>query len=331
MNSNPILNKRQDLPEIFSPDPGSRFRDRLTQSGLTLVRDVTTILQVNVGLVCNQTCRHCHLEAGPNRREMMSLETVEEVIAYTRRGGFRTVDITGGAPELNLHLTRLISGVRPHTERIMVRSNLTALTERPQTALMETFKEYQVAVVASFPSLQEGQTENQRGPGVFQVSINTLLKLNKMGYGQEQSGLVLDLVSNPSGAFSPPSQAETEIRFRKELARRWGLVFNHLYVFANVPLGRYQKWLVQSGNLGSYQEKLASGFNPATLNGVMCRSHISVSWEGILYDCDFNIAVDLPLGGQKRHIRNMTGPPPEGTSIQIGDHCYACTAGSGFT
>jgi radical SAM/Cys-rich protein len=261
----------------------------------------------------------------------MSLQTAEDVIAYARRGGFSVADITGGAPELNPHLSRLITGMAPHVKRIMVRSNLTALTDSPQTALMEFFKEQRVVVVASFPSLQSGQTDAQRGSGVFQQSIGTLQRLNAVGYGREGSGLELDLVSNPSGAFLPPAQTETEKRFRKELEKRWNLVFNHLYVFANIPLGRYRDWLDRSGNLQRYQEKLASGFNPATLAGVMCRSLVSVSWEGILYDCDFNLALDLPYSGRKVHVSEREGPPPAGAPIRVGDHCFACTAGSGFS
>ena len=307
------------------------FRTTLTEQGLSLVREQTTTLQINVGLLCNQTCRHCHLDAGPHRREVMSLQTAEDVIAYARRGGFSVADITGGAPELNPYLARLITGVAPHTKRIMVRSNLTALTDEPQKALMEFFKEHRVVVVASFPSLQAAQTDTQRGSGVFQSSINALRQLNALGYGQADSGLELDLVSNPGGAFLPPSQTEAEKRFRKELESRWGLVFNHLYVFANVPLGRYRDWLDRSGNLKHYQEKLAAGFNPAALAGVMCRSLVSVSWEGFLYDCDFNLAVDLLYEGRKVHVSEMEGPPPVGAPIRVGDHCYACTAGSGFT
>lgn len=307
------------------------FQEDLSQNGLTLLRDVTTTLQINVGLVCNQACRHCHLEAGPHRRESMDLQTVEAVVAFARRGGFVVVDITGGAPELNLYLTRLISGLAPYIPRIMVRSNLTALTDGPQAALMDLFREHRVVVVASFPSLQEGQTDTQRGNGVFQASLNALRQLNDLGYGRAGSGLELDLVSNPSGAFLPSSQADAEKRFRRELQNRWGLEFNQLFVFANVPLGRYRDWLDRSGNLGRYRERLAAGFNPATLAGVMCRTLISVSWEGILYDCDFNLALNLSYGGHRIHVTEMDGPPPTGVPIRVGDHCYACTAGSGFT
>jgi len=307
------------------------FRTTLAEQGLSLVREQTTTLQINVGLLCNQTCRHCHLDAGPHRREVMSLQTVKELIAYARRGGFSVADITGGAPELNPHLIRLITGLAPHTKKIMVRSNLTALTAGPQSTLMEFFKEHRVVVVGSFPSLQTAQTDTQRGSGVFQASLKVLRQLNALGYGQAESGLELDLVSNPSGAFLPPSQTGAEKRFRKELENRWGLIFNHLYVFANAPLGRYREWLDRSGNLQRYQEKLASGFNPATLAGVMCRSLVSISWEGFLYDCDFNLAVDLLYEGRKVHVSEMEGPPPAGAPIRVGDHCYACTAGSGFS
>lgn len=313
------------------PNWSKPFRTILAEQGLSLVRDKTTTLQINVGLLCNQACRHCHLEAGPHRREIMTAETVDQVIAYAVRSGFAVADITGGAPELNPHLTRLISGLFPQVPRIMLRSNLTALSDHRQSSLVEFLKAHAVVVVASFPSLQSGQTDAQRGPGVFQQSIGTLQRLNVVGYGQADSGLELNLVSNPSGAFLPPSQTEAEKRFRKELENRWGLVFNHLYVFANVPLGRYRDWLDRSGILQRYQEKLASGFNPATLAGVMCRSLISISWEGTLYDCDFNLAVDLPYGGWEVHVSEMAGPPSAGTPIRIGDHCYACTAGSGFS
>jgi radical SAM/Cys-rich protein len=314
------------------PAGNRHFSETLSHKGLCLIRDVTTTLQINVGLLCNQACRHCHLEAGPHRRrEVMGLSTIDDVVAYARRGGFPAADITGGAPELNPHLPRLIAGLAPHVPKIMVRSNLTALADGAQAALLEFLQEHRVAVVASFPSLQEGQTDTQRGSGVFRASLHTLRRLNDLGYGQPGSGLELNLGGNPSGAFLPPGQAEAENRFRRELRNRWGLEFNQLLVFANVPLGRYRDWLERSGNLERYREKLVSGFNPGALAGVMCRSLISVSWEGYLYDCDFNVALDLPYGGRKTHVSTIDAPPPVGVPIQIGDHCYACTAGSGFS
>ena len=320
-----------DSPQLPESEEFRHFRETLSHSGLALVRDVTITLQINVGLVCNQACRHCHLEAGPHRREIMGLQTVEDVIAYARRGRFSVVDITGGAPELNPHLTRLITGLAPSRPK----DHGPVQSDRPDRWAPDGPDGiFQGAPggsggLLSFPA--GGPDRYPAGSGVFQASINALRQLNALGYGRADSGLELDLVSNPSGAFLPPSQAEAEKRFRKELENRWDLVFNHLYVFANVPLGRYRDWLDRSGNLQRYQEKLAAGFNPCALIGVMCRSLISVSWEGYLYDCDFNLALNLPFEGRKTHITEMEGPPPAGTPIRVGDHCYACTAGSGFT
>jgi len=308
--------------------PFSRF---LYEKGLQLTRKQTTTLQVNVGLLCNQACRHCHLDAGPGRREMMKGETVEEVAAYARRGGFETVDITGGAPELNPHLATLIEKLSPAGSRVMLRSNLTALNDGKRDFLMEFCRAERVVIVASFPSLDLSQTESQRGEGTFGESITALRRLNALGYGQEGSGLEIDLVSNPTGAFLPPSQAEAEKRFRRELERRWGIAFNHLYTFSNVPLGRFRAWLKCSGNFRTYMERLAAQFNPCAFEGLMCRSLVSVSWDGYLYDCDFNLAERLPMDGVKIHVSEMTGPPGPGTPIAVSDHCYACTAGTGFT
>ncbi|NIQ38461.1 MAG: radical SAM/Cys-rich domain protein [Proteobacteria bacterium] len=309
-------------------EPFSQF---LSRNGLNLVRERTCTLQINVGLLCNQACRHCHLEAGPGRREVMNVETVCHVVDYARRGRFEVADITGGAPELNPNLVRLIRKLSHAVPRVMVRSNLTALSDGRRDFLMEFCKEHRVAIVASFPSLDLSQAESQRGQGTFKESIAVLNKLNSLGYGQEGSGLELDLVSNPTGAFLPPTQGQAEMRFRKEIDRRWGIVFNHLYTFANVPLGRFRSWLLRSDNLGEYMERLASQFNPKALEGVMCRTLVSVSWEGYLYDCDFNLSQDLSIDGRKIHVSQMAGPPEPGTPIAVSDHCYACTAGTGFT
>jgi len=196
---------------------------------------------------------------------------------------------------------------------------------------MELCKKHRVVIVASFPSLDPSQAESQRGEGTFQDSIAVLKRLNSLGYGQEGSGLELDLVSNPTGAFLPPSQAQAEKRFRQELERKWGIVFNHLFTFANVPLGRFRSWLKRSGNYQKYMEKLASHFNPGAVEGLMCRTLVSVSWDGYLYDCDFNLAERLPMDGRKIHVSEMVAPPEPGTPIAVSDHCYACTAGTGFT
>jgi radical SAM/Cys-rich protein len=307
------------------------FAQLISKRSLQLVRSKTTTIQINVGFLCNQECRHCHLVAGPDRKEAMNAETVEEVAAYARRCKFETADITGGAPELNPNLVRLIEGLSPAVSRVMVRSNLTALNDGKGDFLMEFYKEQKVVVVASFPSIDLSQAESQRGRGTFWESIAALEKLNSLGYGQEGSGLEIDLVSNPTGAFLPPSQEEAQERFRRELKRKWEIVFNRLYTFANVPLGRFRSWLEHSGNFERYMEKLASQFNPRAVEGLMCRTLVSVSWDGYLYDCDFNLAEGLPLDGWKIHVSEMAGPPEPGAPIAVSDHCYACTAGMGFT
>ena len=307
------------------------FRQTLSRHGLRLERGQTTTLQINVGLFCNQACRHCHLSAGPGRKENMDLETADQVVDYAQRSSFEVIDITGGAPELNPNLVYLIKRLAPFAPRIMVRTNLSALNDGKRDYLFEIFKGYGVVVVASFPSINEAQSDSQRGSGIFQKSIAALRRLNAEGYGEEGSGLELDLVSNPTGAFLPASQSEAEKRFRKVLKQKWGISFNSLFNFANVPLGRFRQWLSQSGNLEKYIEKLASSFNPCAMEGLMCRSLVSVAWDGYLYDCDFNLARDLYLGGRRIHVSKMSGPPAQGTPIAVADHCYTCTAGAGFT
>jgi len=305
------------------------FAETLTRSGVELRRGETTTLQVNVGFLCNQSCWHCHLSAGPNRTEVMSPETMDAVEAFARQGGFSTIDITGGAPELVPGIEGFLERLAPLAPRLLFRANLTALSDRP--ALLARLARLNASIIASFPSLSASQTDSQRGNGVFETSIGTLRTLNAAGYGREGSALELDLVSNPGGAFLPPGQAPTEALFHRELARTWGISFSHLYTFANMPLGRFRAWLETSGNLDGYVRQLAGGFNPCTVGGLMCRNLVSVSWEGVLYDCDFNLACGLPLGGVRRHVSSAATAPPPGTAIATGDHCYACTAGAGFT
>lgn len=307
------------------------FSLTLSRSGLKLNRDNTHTLQVNLGFLCNQTCRHCHLNAGPARKENMDEGIIKEVIAYALRSQFEIIDITGGAPELNPNIHMLIEGVSPLSPRIMLRSNLSVLNDGKRENLIELLKVHRVVIVASLPSLNEAQTDSQRGNRIFQTTIDGLKKLNAVGYGQEGSNLELNMVSNPTGAFLPPAQAETEKRFRQVLKKKWGIVFNNLFNFANVPLGRFRQWLVRTDNLNPYMEKLYASFNPCSVDGLMCRSLVSVSWDGYLYDCDFNLARGLFMGGHKVHVSEMPAPPPTGSHIATADHCYTCTAGSGFT
>jgi len=307
------------------------FHQTLNRYVLKLERGQTRTLQINLGFLCNQECRHCHLSAGPGRKENMNSKTADLIVDYAKRSCFEIIDITGGAPELNKNLVSLIKRLSRLASKIMVRSNLSALNDGRRDHLFELFKEHRVVIVASFPSLNESQTESQRGKGIFRMSIDALKKLNSLGYGQKGTDLELNLVSNPSGAFLPSSQSQTEKRFRQVMMKKWGVIFNNLFTFANVPLGRFRQWLVQSGNLEDYIEKLASSFNPCAVKDVMCRTMISISWDGYLYDCDFNLARELYMGGQKVHVSDMPGPPKQGSPVAVSDHCYTCTAGTGFT
>ena len=309
----------------------SSFEQTLDRHGLELTRGETTTLQVNVGLACDLACRHCHLEAGPTRTELISRETVEAVITCAERIGFATIDITGGAPELLPQLPHLVEKLAPLTPRLIVRTNLTALARPESSALPGLYRDRRAVIVASLPAVNASQTESQRGSGTWETSLAVLRQLNGIGYGVTGSGLELDLVANPTGAFLPAGQAQAERRFRQDLLRRYGIEFSSLYTFANVPLGRFRDWLEQSGNLCGYLQKLAGSFNPCTLPGLMCRSLISVDWNGFIYDCDFNLALGLQHGANRLHISELARLPAPGTPIPVGDHCFSCTAGSGFT
>jgi len=307
------------------------FEDTLARHGLTLVRERVRTLQVNTGYLCNLRCRHCHLEAGPGRGEVMSRETMEAVVAFAERFPFPVVDITGGAPELVPDLPFLIEGLAPLTPRLMLRTNLAALDAPGHDALLDLCIARRVVLVASFPSTDPSQTDVQRGAGAAEAGVAMLRKLNAAGYGVEGRGLELDLVSSPVGAFLPAPQAQAEGTFRRDLAGKWGITFDNLYSFANVPLGRFRKWLEESGDYDRYMKTIADGFNPCAVAGLMCRTLLSVSWDGFLFDCDFHLAAGRFLAGRRIHVSGVREIPPPGTPIATGEYCYACTAGSGFT
>lgn len=311
--------------------PDNPFAQLLRDQGLVLARSAPRVIQINVGLICDLACRHCHLEAGPKRSEIMTRTTMDQVVALVQRTGPEMVDITGGAPELVPDLEYLLRQLSATTQRVMLRSNLTALADSAQQKLLELCVEKRIVLVVSFPSLSASQADSQRGGGVHEQSLEMLRRLNRLGYGQIDSGLELNLVSNPSGAFLPVDQLAQERRFKKNLERRWGIVFNHLFTFANMPLGRFRKWLESSANYESYLGQLKARFNPDTLSGLMCRNLVSISWDGYLYDCDFNQAADICLGSYKTHVTEVDRLPVEGETIATGEHCFACTAGSGFT
>jgi len=311
--------------------PITPFSATLKKHGLKLNRGETTALQVNVGLLCNQACKHCHLDAGPDRAEIMDRATMDAVAAYAERGTFKTIDITGGAPELIPGIAGFVQRLAVLAPRLIFRSNLSALYDRPTDDLLEILAANRVVITASLPSLNAAQTDSQRGRGTFSRSIAALRELNHRGYGIKGAGLELNLVANPTGAFLPQAQEQAQKRFRQVLQDKWGIVFNSLFAFANVPLGRFRSWLERSGNLEAYVGKLAGSFNACATEGLMCRSQISVSWEGYLYDCDFNLAAGLPLGGKKTHVSELHGPPAADSAVSVADYCYTCTAGAGFT
>ncbi len=315
-----------------SKNYASSFNKALMENKLVLKREKTTTCQINVGYLCNLSCRHCHLTAGPDRKENMTEKTAQQVIKYAQRYQFDTIDITGGAPEMNPNIEMLIENLTPLCSKIMIRSNLIAINKAEQTNLINTIKENRVTIIASFPSINEAQTNSQRGDNIFQQSIETLKKLNSLGYGDvKNSGLELNLVSNPTGAFMPSAQEQVEKRFRTILDNKWGIQFDNLYIFANVPLGRFKTWLKKTGNFDNYMEKLTANFNPCAVQNLMCKNLVSVAWDGYLHDCDFNLAEKIPLGGESTHISEKNALPRPGSLIATGDHCFTCTAGTGFT
>jgi radical SAM/Cys-rich protein len=319
---------RADRGETAEIEPFAAVMER---HGLSLVRGATNVLQINTGLLCNLRCRHCHLEAGPGRTEFMSRDTMEEVVGFARRVPFQAIDVTGGSPEMVPGLPFLIESLASLAPRLMLRSNLAALEGAEGNELIDLCVARRVVLTASFPSTDPSQTDAQRGAGAARRGIAMLRELNARGYGIEGTGLELNLVSNPGGAFLPVSQAPAEKKFRRDLSRKWGISFNGLFTFANVPLGRFRTWLFESGNYGRYLKTLADGFNPCTVEGLMCRTQLSVSWDGALYDCDFNLAAGRYLGGRRMRVSEAGGMPAPGSAIAVGDYCYACTAGSGFT
>lgn len=307
------------------------FDQKLDAAGLFPLRafEIDT-LQVNVGKRCNQACKHCHVDAGPNRTEEMTRETAELVIDALRRWPIPTLDITGGAPELNANFEHLVTAARALGRHVIDRCNLTILFEPEKTGLPDFLADNRVEIVASLPYYLAQRTDAQRGLGVFDRSIEGLRLLNSKGYGDPDSGLVLNLVYNPTGAFLPPDQAAMEREYREELARRYNIVFNHLYTITNLPIARFRHFLERTGNYERYMNKLTAAFNPAAAANVMCRSLVSVGWDGRLFDCDFNQMLDLPVvSGNPRHIRDFDAHVLAHRRVATGDHCFGCTAGAG--
>jgi radical SAM/Cys-rich protein len=308
----------------------SDFDVRLAALGVELRASDITVLQVNVGKLCNQACKHCHVDAGPARTEIMSRETVDDCIDVLEKFRIPTVDITGGAPELNPSFRYLVTAVREMGLKVMVRHNLTVMHEPGQDDLPQFFAENKVEVVSSLPYFQEFETDAQRGRGVFNKSIEALRRLNAVGYGIPGRGLTLNLVYNPVGAFLPPSQSAIETDFKRELSGRYGVVFNSLFTITNMPIKRFLDFLRRSGNEERYMRKLVEAFNPATVEGLMCRNTVSVGWLGRLYDCDFNQMLELGVTSDAPQTITEFDPARLASrKIMTGSHCFGCTAGTG--
>ncbi len=289
------------------------------------------ILQVNVGKLCNQACAHCHVDAGPDRkRENMTKETFDLCLEVLRRYEIPTVDITGGAPEMNPHFRWFVEQCSALGKRVLNRCNLTIiLVHERYRDLPQFFAQHGVEVISSLPHYNARRTDSQRGDGVFEASIEALRLLNAAGYGQPDSGLKINLVYNPTGTFLPGNQQALEREFKAQLQRRYGVVFNQLYAITNMPISRFLDYLLESGQYDTYMQTLLDAFNPAAVAGVMCRNTISVSWEGYLYDCDFNQMLDLKVNAPGVHIRDFDLETLEQRSIVLNQHCYGCTAGAG--
>jgi radical SAM/Cys-rich protein len=306
------------------------FDQELEKSGLfPLTAMGVEVLQVNLGKMCNQTCKHCHVDAGPDRKEIMTKEIMEQCLHILDETKVPVVDLTGGAPEMNPNFKWFVKEIKKRNRHVIVRSNLTILMTRPFALYPQFFKDMGVEVVSSLPYFLEDRTDLQRGEGVFKKSIEALKKLNDLGYGKKDSGLILDLVYNPTGAFLPPAQSSIESEYKKELKERYEIVFNNLFTITNMPISRFLVYLIHSKNYDRYMKKLHSSYNPAAAVNVMCRTTLSVSWDGYLYDCDFNQMLELTVNhGAPVHINDFDFSQLANRRIVTGQHCYGCTAGA---
>jgi radical SAM/Cys-rich protein len=319
-----ILEHQNDLP---------LFKDKLDAIGLLPLKPTQPeIFQVNIGKMCNQVCKHCHVDAGPDRKEIMTLKTMQQCIDVLKKNDFfTTVDITGGAPELNPDFRWFAEEIKKLNRHIIVRCNLTIiLANKKYNDLPEFFKSNNIEVVSSLPFYTKTRTDRQRGDGVFEHSIKALQLLNEKGYGIPGSPLKLNLVYNPAGAFLPPSQESLEHEYKEALIKQFNIQFNNLYTITNMPISRYLDYLLASGNYQNYMQKLVSAFNADAAANVMCRNTLSISWDGYLYDCDFNQMLDLKIDcSNADHITSFNAKIFSSRNIVLNQHCYGCTAGAG--
>ncbi|WP_323757196.1 arsenosugar biosynthesis radical SAM (seleno)protein ArsS [Roseivirga sp.] len=308
------------------------FEQKIAPTGMMPLQSISVdVFQINVGKMCNQVCKHCHVDAGPDRKEIMTRETMQQCLDALKVSKATTVDLTGGAPEMNPDFRWFVEEISKLSKHIIVRCNLTIILANPKYHdLPEFFKKHKVNVVSSLPSFTARRTDAQRGDGVFEKSIKALQMLNEIGYAKEGTGLKLDLVYNPSGAFLPDDQDTLKNEFERKLKENFNIVFNDLYAITNLPVSRFLDYLVNSNNYEEYMNELVNAFNPTSVVGVMCRSMISIGWDGYLYDCDFNQMLEMKLkDGAPDHIKDFNLNKLMAREISINQHCFGCTAGAG--
>lgn len=310
-----------------------KFSEKLKQQNLfPLTANKLEIFQINVGKMCNQVCKHCHVDAGPDRKEIMTRETMQLCLDAIAKSGAHTVDLTGGAPEMNPEFRWFVEELFKLGKKIIVRCNLTIIVaNKKYNDLPEFFKKHNIEVVSSLPYFTASKTDSQRGDGVFEKSIKALTMLNEVGYGITGTGLTLNLVYNPAGAFLPADQTALEKEFKEKLKNLYNINFNNLYAITNLPVSRFLEYLVRSENYDSYMEKLVNAYNPTAAENVMCRNTISISWDGFIYDCDFNQMLEMKIGMESKHqhLSNFDIDFVNNRYIKINQHCYGCTAGAG--
>lgn len=332
--NHPLSNSQYEIELLESPDFGISFVQKLEECKLFPLKPLQIeTLQVNMGKMCNQVCQHCHVDAGPDRKEIMKREIMEHCLHVIKKFNIKSVDLTGGAPEMNPDFRWFVTEIRKigMDINIIVRCNLTIILANPKFHdLPEFFLANRIEVVSSLPYFSSSRTDAQRGDGVFEKSIKALKMLNDIGYGIEGSNLILNLVYNPSGAFLPGSQEGLQAEFKRKLGNNFGVSFNSLFTITNIPISRFLDYLIRSGNYEGYMEKLIEFYNPTAASNVMCRSMISVGWDGYLYDCDFNQMLDLKVETSKsQHISDWDQEILNNRSIVVNQHCFGCTAGAG--
>ena len=308
------------------------FQQKLEDSGLYPLKPLQLeIFQVNIGKMCNQTCRHCHVDAGPDRKEIMTRQTMKQcLLALQNNPALKIVDLTGGAPEMNPDFRWFVEEIKKLDRHVIVRCNLTIiLANKKYHDLPAFYKQNNIEIISSLPFYTQDRTDRQRGDGVFDDSIKALQMLNEVGYGKKNTDLILNLVYNPAGAFMPPSQQSLEKEYKNALMKQYGIEFNNLFAITNLPISRFLDYLLTSGNYETYMEKLVNAYNPVAATNVMCRNTISIGWDGYLYDCDFNQMLELKVDCSSKHISQFNTKTLINRNIIVGQHCYGCTAGAG--